>query len=323
MNEHGICKNVWYLSIWPYSWALCVFLASSKSGAASQQTIILLLLNLRCWRWRPPRNWSWWENFRFFSSTPPPHPPPPPPLPGCCCGDLKHSSSYGGQDDDATTRADLELHASSSDTIEAFNANNSIKTVVLEARSKLWQRRGIQLFLCLARYRFSLSLRCCYNSERKISELSGVKSVASWRPKPVQEDLVHEARPFCLRPAEEEASHHDGENANKQTTTVCKPPADERSWPNLDFARRRQNQELDEEVSAQQLQRKAQEQQWQPKNAKFSPRESCGVLLRWRENSLQRWHSWWRTSSLWNLVAVIPCSSSLLLLSSECCCNSA
>ncbi len=41
---------------------------------------------------------------------------------------------------------------------------------------------------------------------------------------------------------------------NKQTTTVCKPPADERSWQNLDFARRRQNQELDEEVSAQQLQ---------------------------------------------------------------------
>jgi hypothetical protein len=143
------------LSIWPYSWALCVFLASSKSGAASQQTIILLLLNLRCWRRRPPRNWSWWENFRFFSSTPP---PPLPPLPGCCCGNLKHSSSCGGHDDDATTRADLELHASSGDTIEAFNANNSIKTVVLEARSKLWQRRGIQLFLCLARYRFFF---CC------------------------------------------------------------------------------------------------------------------------------------------------------------------
>ncbi len=155
MNEHAICKNVWYLSIWPYSWALCVFLASSKSGAASQQTIILLLLNLRCWRRRPPRNWSWWENFRFFSSTPP---PPLPPLPGCCCGNLKHSSSCGGHDDDATTRADLELHASSGDTIEAFNANNSIKTVVLEARSKLWQRRGIQLFLCLARYRFFF---CC------------------------------------------------------------------------------------------------------------------------------------------------------------------
>ncbi len=134
MNEHGICKNVWYLSIWPYSWALCIFLASSKSGAASQQTIILLLLNLRCWRWHPPRNWSWWENFRFYGST------PLPPLPGCCCGDLKHSSSCGGHDDDASTRADLELHASSGDTIEAFNANNSIKTV---ARSKLWQRRGI------------------------------------------------------------------------------------------------------------------------------------------------------------------------------------
>jgi hypothetical protein len=30
---------------------------------------------------------------------------------------------------------------------------------------------------------------------------------------------------------------------------------------------------------------------------------------------LPRWHSLWRTSSLWNLVAVILCSSSLLLLS--------
>jgi hypothetical protein len=35
-----------------------------------------------------------------------------------------------------------------------------------------------------------LLLRCCYYSKSKISELSGVKSVASWRPKPVQEDLV-------------------------------------------------------------------------------------------------------------------------------------
>ncbi len=152
MNEHGICKNVWYLSIWPYSWALCVFLASSKSGAASQQTIILLLLNFRCCRWRPPRNWSWWENFRFFSTT-------LPPLAGCCCGDLKHSTSCGGHHDDATTREDLELQASSGDTIEACKANNSIETVVLKACSKLWQRRGMQLFLCLARYQ--LFFCCC------------------------------------------------------------------------------------------------------------------------------------------------------------------
>jgi hypothetical protein len=93
----------------------------------------------------------------------------------------------------------------------------------------LTEERDSTLSLSGALSVFFLLLRCCYNSERKISELSGVKSVASWRPKPVQEDLVHEARPFGLRPAEEEASHHDGENANKQTTTVCKPPADERS----------------------------------------------------------------------------------------------
>ncbi len=156
MNEHGICKNVWYLSIWPYSWALCVFLASSKSGAASQQTIILLLLNFRCCRWRPPRNWSWWENFRFFSTT---LPPPLPPLAGCCCGDLKHSTSCGGHDDDATTRADLELQASSGDTIEACKANNSIKTVVLKACSQaLTEERDATLSLPGA---LSVVFFCC------------------------------------------------------------------------------------------------------------------------------------------------------------------
>jgi hypothetical protein len=35
-----------------------------------------------------------------------------------------------------------------------------------------------------------LLLRSCFHSKSKISELSGVKSAASWRPKPVQEDLV-------------------------------------------------------------------------------------------------------------------------------------
>ncbi len=188
MNEHGICKNVWYLSIWPYSWALWVFLASSKSGAASQQTIILLLLNFRCCRWRPPRNWSWWENFRFFSTT---LPPPLPPLAGCCCGDLKHSTSCGGHDDDATTRADLELQTSSGDTIEACEANNSIKTVVLKACSKLWKRRGMQLFLCLARYQ--LFFCCCAaatTAKAKLLSFLASNLLLLGGQKPVQEDLV-------------------------------------------------------------------------------------------------------------------------------------
>jgi hypothetical protein len=123
--------------------------------------------------------------------------------------------------------------------------------------------------------------------------------------------LVHEARPLCLRPAEEEASHRDGEKANKQTTTVCKPPADERSLQNLDFARRRQNQELDEEVSAQQLQNKAQEQQRQLHNSKFSPTESCGVSSQMKRKQFDE-----MTFSMTYLVSLESfCRHSLFFLS--------
>jgi hypothetical protein len=62
-----------------------------------------------------------------------------------------------------------------------------------------------------------LLLRCCYNSERKISELSGVNTVASWRPKPAQEDLVHEARRFvCVQPKKKLHTTTEKMQTNKQ-----------------------------------------------------------------------------------------------------------